>query len=151
VGEVSKQLLQLSLQLNQNQLRHIRKNLSEEELAIFDILLKSAPDLWDSDRAKVKPSARKLDERIKQLLVLNGQQAAARAQFGLQIDKALDIGLPRAYTPTLEQASCDGVFAHVARAYPEPQRSVYAAADEGLLASTERRALLDSMRGEISG
>ena len=69
VEEVYKQLLQLSLQLSQEQQRHIRENLSEEELAMFDILLQSAPDLSDSDRAKVKQSARELVERIKELLV----------------------------------------------------------------------------------
>ena len=41
---------------------------------MFDILLQSAPDLSDSDRAKVKQSARELVERIKELLVLNWQQ-----------------------------------------------------------------------------
>lgn len=127
VEEIYKQLLQLSLQLSQEQQRHIRENLSEEELAVFDILLQSAPDLSDSDRAKVKQSARELVEKIKQLLVLNWQQkAAARAQLKLLIEDALDIGLPRAYTPELYQQKCEAVFAHIEQAYPERDRSVYA-------------------------
>jgi type I restriction enzyme R subunit len=111
----------------QDQQRHIRENLSEEELAIFDILLQSAPDLSDSERAKVKQSARELVEKIKQLLVLNWQQkATARAQLKLLIKDALDIGLPRAYTPELYQQKCEAVFAHIEQAYPERDRSVYA-------------------------
>jgi type I restriction enzyme R subunit len=127
VEEIYKQLLQLSLQLSQEQQRHIRENLSEEELAMFDILLQSAPDLSDSDRAKVKQSARELVETIKQLLVLNWQQKSdARAKLKLLIEDALDIGLPRAYSPELYQQKCEAVFAHIEQAYPERDRSVYA-------------------------
>ena len=105
---------------------HIRENLSEEELAVFDILLQSAPDLSDAERAKVKQSARELVERIKQLLVLNWQQKSeARAKLKLLIEDALDIGLPRAYTPELYQQKCVAVFAHIEQAYPERERSVY--------------------------
>ena len=127
VEQIYKDLVHLSLQLSQEQQRHIRENLSEEELAMFDILLQSAPDLSDSDRAKVKQSARELVEKIKQLLVLNWQQkAAARAQLKLLIEDALDIGLPRAYTPELYQQKCEAVFAHIEQAYPERDRSIYA-------------------------
>ncbi|MFW6731450.1 MAG: type I restriction endonuclease subunit R [Synechococcus sp.] len=127
VEEIYKQLLQLSIQLSHEQQRHIRENLSEEELAMFDILLQSAPDLNDSDRAKVKQSARELVERIKHLLVLNWKQkAASRAQLRLLIEDALDIGLPRAYTPALYQQKCEAVFAHIEQAYPERDRTIYA-------------------------
>jgi type I restriction enzyme R subunit len=127
VEEIYKQLLQLSLQLSQEQQRHIRENLSEEELAMFDILLQSAPNLSDNDRAKVKQSARELVERIHNLLVLNWRQkATARAQLKLLIEDALDLGLPRAYTPELYQQKCAAVFAHIEKAYPERDRSVYA-------------------------
>ena len=75
-------LLRLSQELSQEQQRHIRENLSEEELAMFDILLQSAPELSVSERAKVKQSARELVEQIKQLLVLNWQQkGSARSQL----------------------------------------------------------------------
>ena len=40
----------------------------EEELAMFDIPLQSAPDLSDSDRAKVKQSARELVKRCSRTL-----------------------------------------------------------------------------------
>jgi type I restriction enzyme R subunit len=126
VEEIYKQLLTLSLQLSQEQQRHIRENLSEEELAMFDILLQSAPDLSDSDRAKVKQSARELVEKFKKLLVLNWQQKSeARAKLKLLIQDALDIGLPRAYTPELYQQKCEAVFAHIEQAYPERDQSVY--------------------------
>jgi type I restriction enzyme R subunit len=126
VEEIYKQLLTLSLQLSQEQQRHIRENLSEEELAMFDILLQSAPDLSDSDRAKVKQSARELVEKFKQLLVLNWQQKSeARARLKLLIQDALDECLPRAYTPELYRQKCEAVFAHIEQSYPERDQSVY--------------------------
>lgn len=129
VEQIYKDLVQLSLQLSQEQQRHIRENLSEEELAMFDILLQSAPDLSGSDRAKVKQSARELVERIKELLVLNWQQkSAARARLKVVIEEALDLGLPRAYTPELYRQKCEAVFAHIEQAYPERDQSVYAPA-----------------------
>ena len=126
VEDVYNQLLKLSRELSSEQQRHIRENLSEEELAMFDILLQSAPDLTGAERAKVKQSAKELVERIKQLLVINWQQkATARAQLKLLIEDALDIGLPRAYTPELYKQKCDAVFAHIEQAYPERDQSIY--------------------------
>lgn len=73
----------------------------------------------------MKQSARELVGRIKELLVLNWQQkSAARAQLRLLIEDALDIGLPRAYSPELYQQKCEAVFAHIEQAYPERDRSV---------------------------
>jgi type I restriction enzyme R subunit len=127
VEEIYNQLLKLSQELSQEQQRHIRENLSEEELAMFDILLQPAPELSASERAKVKQSARELVERVKQLLVLNWQEkSSARSQLKLLIEDALDIGLPRAYSKELYQQKCEAVFAHIEQAYPERNRNIYA-------------------------
>ena len=67
-------LLKLSRGLNEEQERHIRENLTEEELVIFDILTRPAPELSSTERAEVKKVARDLLERLKQLLVLNWRQ-----------------------------------------------------------------------------
>jgi type I restriction enzyme R subunit len=65
-------------------------------------------------------------ERIKELLVLNWQQKFdARAKLKVVIEEALDVGLPRAYTPELYQQKCEAVFAHIEQAYPERNQSVY--------------------------
>jgi type I restriction enzyme R subunit len=53
------------------------------------------------------------------MLVLNWQQKFdARAKLKLVIEEALDIGLPRAYTPELYQQKCEAVFAHIKRPTP---------------------------------
>lgn len=70
--------------------------------------------------------AKELVQRLKDLLVLNWQQKeSARAQLKLLIEDALDLGLPRAYTPELYQQKCAAIFAHVELAYPDAGQSVY--------------------------
>ncbi len=47
---------------------------------MFNLLLKPAPELSDSERSKVKPSAKDLVQRIQDLLMLNWpRKEAARA------------------------------------------------------------------------
>jgi type I restriction enzyme R subunit len=101
---------------------------SEEELVVFDILTRPAPELSGEERAEVKKVARELLERVKGLLVLNWRQkAAARSTLRLAIEDALDAGLPRPYTPELYQQKCAAVFEHVYESYPERGEGVYAA------------------------
>ena len=114
--------------MNDEQARHVRENMSEEELVIFDILTRPAPELSVGEHAEVKKVARELLARLKSLLVLNWRQkAAARSQLKLTIEDTLDNGLPRAYTPALYQQKCSAVFEHVYESYPERNVGVYAA------------------------
>jgi len=120
VEQLFKALLELSASLSSEQQRHIREHLSEEELTVFDILLKPAPALTDAERRKVKAVARELLEQVKALLVLNWRaKAASRAQLKLAIEDALDLGLPRAYTPELYQQKCNALFEHFFVSDPE--------------------------------
>jgi type I restriction enzyme R subunit len=121
------ELLALSNSLNEEQQRHVRENMSDEELVIFDILTRPAPDLTPEERAEVKKVARELLARLKELLVLNWRQkSTARSQLKLTIEDTLDYGLPRAYTPELYQHKCSAVFEHVYESYPERNAGVYA-------------------------
>ena len=62
IEEIFKELLALSLVLTDEQTRHVRENLSEEELTIFDILTRPAPDLNTEEREVVKKVAHQLLE-----------------------------------------------------------------------------------------
>jgi len=74
----------------------------------------------DAERSKVKAVARELLEQVKALLVLNWRaKAASRAQLKLAIEDALDLGLPRAYTPELYQQKCNALFEHFYVSDPE--------------------------------
>ena len=127
IEELFEELVKLSNSLNDEQERHVRENMSEEELVLFDILTRPAPELTSEERAEVKKVARELLTRLKALLVLNWRKkSAARSQLKLTIEDTLDTGLPRAYTPELYHQKCSAVFEHVYESYPERNAGVYA-------------------------
>jgi len=128
IEEVFKELLALSLILTNEQTRHVRENLSEEELTIFDILTRPAPELTTEKQEEVKKVAHQLLEKLHELLVLGWRQKiSARARVKIEIENALDAGLPRAYTKELYEAKCSAVFEHVYQSYQGEGQSVYAA------------------------
>ena len=121
------ELLKLSRNLNQEQERHVRENMTEEELVIFDILTRPAPELSADERAEVKKVARELLNKMKLLLVLNWRQkSTALSQLKLTIEDVLDTGLPRNYTTELYRQKCSALFEHVYESYPERDAGVYA-------------------------
>jgi type I restriction enzyme R subunit len=127
IEELFEELLNLSNNLNEEQQRHVRENMTEEELVIFDILTRPAPELSTEERTEVKKVARALLTKIKELLVINWRQkTTARSKIQLAIEDTLDTGLPRAYTPEIYKQKCSAVFEHVYEAYPESNAGVYA-------------------------
>jgi len=121
------ELLQLSNSLDDEQERHVRENLSEEELVIFDILTRPAPELTTEERDEVKKVAKELLGRLKELLVINWRQkSAARSKLRLAIESTLDAGLPRAYSAELYRKKCADLFEHVFESYPERNVGPYA-------------------------
>jgi type I restriction enzyme R subunit len=128
IEELFDELLTLSNTLDDEQSRHVREQLSEEELVIFDILTRPAPELSSSERDEVKKVARVLLERLKELLVLNWRQkAAARSAMRLAIEDTLDGGLPVSFTRELFDQKCAALFEHVYEGYPERHSGPYAA------------------------
>jgi type I restriction enzyme, R subunit len=129
IEELFEELVKLSRNLSEEQQRHVRENMTEEELVIFDILTRPAPELNDAERAEVKKVARVLLDRLKQLLVLNWRQkSSARSRLKLTIEDTLDTGLPRAYDKPLYEQKCSALFEHIYESYPERDASVYAQA-----------------------
>ena len=122
-------MLKLSRNLSAEQQRHVRENMTEEELVIFDILTRPAPELSADERAEVKKVATLLLDRIKALLVLNWRQkSTARSQLKLTIEDVLDTGLPRAYDTPLYAQKCSALFEHIYERYPERDAGVFATA-----------------------
>jgi type I restriction enzyme, R subunit len=128
IEELFEELLKFARSLNDEEQRHVRENVSEEELVIFDILTRRAPDLSPEERAEVKKVARLLLSRLKELLVLNWRQkSTARSQLKLAIEDVLDTGLPRVYDKPLYEQKCSALFEHIYESYPERDVGVYAA------------------------
>jgi type I restriction enzyme R subunit len=125
IEELFQELLNLSRNLSEEQQRHVRENMTEEELVIFDILTRPAPELSDAERTEVKKVARELLNRLKQLLVLNWRQkSSARSQLKLAIEDVLDT-LPAAYDRPLYAQKCSALFEHIFESYPERDAGVY--------------------------
>ena len=124
------ELVKLSRNLSKEQQRHVRENMTEEELVIFDILIRPAPDLSADERSEVKKVAKLLLERIKALLVLDWRKRqSSRAGVEDAIKGLLDAGLPRVYSPELYQKKCSAVFEHVYESYADQGDNIYVAAN----------------------
>jgi len=129
IEELFHELVALSKALNAEQQRHVRENLTEEELTVFDILTRPGPDLSAEERNEIKKVAHILLERLKTFLTLDWRKRVdARARVQMAIEDVLDENLPRAYTPELYQGKCKAVFEHVYENYVGSGVSVYSAA-----------------------
>ena len=130
VEEFFQQLVEFAESLNEEEQRAVGEQLNEEELALFDLLTKPQIEMSNADRDKVKATARELLAALKAgKLVLDWRKRQqARAEVRVTIEKMLDRGLPKAYTPELFEQKSTAVFQHVYDAYYGAGRSVYAAA-----------------------
>ena len=128
--EFFQRLMDFARSLNEEEQRGVAEQLSEEELVLFDLLTKPDMVLNATDRQKVKATARELLATLKEgKLVLDWRKRQqSRAEVRVSIEKVLDKGLPRAYTPELFDAKSAAVFQHVYDAYYGAGRSVYASA-----------------------
>ena len=128
--EFFEQLVAFARSLNEEEQRGVGEQLDEEELALFDLLTKPQIEMSKADRDKVKATARELLATLKAgKLVLDWRKRQqSRAEVRVTIEKLLDQGLPRIYTPELFEQKITAVFQHVYDAYYGAGRSVYAAA-----------------------
>jgi type I restriction enzyme R subunit len=128
--EFFQQLMAFARSLNEEEKRGVGEQLNEEELALFDLLTKPQIAMSAADREKVKATAKELLDTLKAgKLVLDWRKRQqARAEVRVTIEKMLDQGLPKAYTPELFEKKTTAVFQHVYDAYYGAGRSVYAAA-----------------------
>jgi type I restriction enzyme, R subunit len=126
IEELFRELVTLSRSLSEERERHVRENLTEEELTVFDILTRPGPELTTEERDEVKKVTRQLLHRLKSLLVLDWRgRIGARATVRQAIEEELDEGLPRAYTPELYQTKVSAVFEHVFGSYQGEGASVF--------------------------
>lgn len=112
------QLKEFAQNLTEEEQRHIREELTEEELALFDILTKPDPTLTKQEEAEVKTVARELLNTLKQeKLVLDWRiKQQARADVKVTIEEVLD-RLPQTYTTEIFTKKCEQTYKHVYSAY----------------------------------
>lgn len=121
-----RRLVEFSKALNAEERRGIAEGLSEEELAVYDLLMKAEVKLAAKEERQVKRVAKELLERLKgERLVLDWRKKQqARAAVRQMIEQMLD-RLPRAYTPRVYEQACEQAYLHVYDSYFGEGRSIY--------------------------
>jgi type I restriction enzyme R subunit len=128
VEESFQALIEFARQLTREEQRHIAENLSEEELALFDLLTqKPVVKLTQKERLKVKKAARELLDVLKaEKLTLDWRKHhQTRAAVRVAIEQFLDKRLPDAYTQAVFSQKCQAIYQHVYESYYGEGRSVY--------------------------
>ena len=128
-GVLFEELLAFSRQLDAEEQRAIGENLSEEELAVFDLLTQPDHSLTGEEEQQVKDIAHDLLVTLKnEKLVLDWRKRQqARAAVRLAIEETLD-RLPDSYSKDDYDARCEAVYLHIYESYFGSGRSVYAQA-----------------------
>jgi type I restriction enzyme R subunit len=128
IEEFFKRLTAFAQSLNEEDRRAIAEHLTEEELAIFDLLTKPDMKLSKKEEQAVKKAARDLLQTLKQeKLVLDWRKRQqSRAAVRLTIEKVLEDELPAAFTVPIFQQKCEAVYQHVYDSYYGENRSLYA-------------------------
>ena len=124
------QLIALARELNAEEQRAIAEQLSEEELAVFDLLTRPAFNLTEAEKNRVKGISRQLLETLKQekLLLDWRKRQQSRAAVKITIEDILeDLPLPR-YTDDMYQQKCEVVYQHIYDSYYGAGNSIYGAA-----------------------
>ena len=122
-------LVEFTKALNEEDKRTIAEQLSNEELAIFDLLTKPEMSLTKKETELVKKVARELLATLKrEKLVIDWRtKQQARASVQLTIQDSLD-ELPPSYARPVYAQKCELVYQHVYDSYFGSGQSVYSQA-----------------------
>lgn len=112
-------------ELNEEEQRGIKENLTEEELALFDLLKK--PTLTEKEKTTIKIASKSLLIKLKaERFVLDWRKRQeTRAKVYTTIENFLDKHLPSSYTPEIFQQKCDKIYEHFYENYYGNGISVY--------------------------
>ncbi len=120
-------LMAFTKRLSDEEKRGISEQLTEEELAIFDLLTKPDMKLTNAEEREVKKVAKDLLTSLKrEKLVLDWKKRqTTRAAVRYTVETMLD-QLPRTYTPALYEGKCEEVYQHVFDSYSGQGQGIYA-------------------------
>ena len=120
------ELVKLSRSLTEEEARAVSAGLTEEQLAIFDLLTRPGPDLTADEEQLVKRVAEEVLAVLKRKkLVLDWRkEQRTRAAVRVTVEDTLD-RLPDKYTRQIYAQKCDAVYQHVFESYFDDGHSVY--------------------------
>ena len=127
VEQLFAELVTFTKDLSAEEYRHLRDNVSEEELAVFDILTRPGPNLSPQETEAIKLVCKNLLAKLKteKLVLAWRTKRTTRAAVRVEIEKMLDSGLPEKYTTELFETKCGALFQHVLEKYPDQGHSAY--------------------------
>jgi len=132
IEKTFEELMRLVQSLDNETKRVLREGLDEENLALFDLLVK--PGLSKTDIERIKKVAKELLDHLKadKLIIDNWREKeATRDSIKLEIKDWLwkDVtGLPESYTTEEISQRADVVYAHIFRVYNTASPEIYATA-----------------------
>jgi type I restriction enzyme R subunit len=127
VEEFFAELVKFARELTEEEKRGVTEGLTEEELALFDILTKPDPTLTKKEEAEVKKACRELLDKLKrEKLVLDWREKPQPKAGVMQTIKLALRQLPQPYTRDLQQEKFARTFAHVYDSYSGAGHSIYA-------------------------
>lgn len=126
IDEYLRRLIELSKTLTTEEGRSVREGMTEEELAIFDLLTKPDPVLSDKECIRVKAGAKKLLEHLHNKIVQDWRRKVdVINDVDSTIRQVLDDELPEPYTKEIFDSKVQLVFDHVLTAYGDDGESAY--------------------------
>ncbi len=127
IDEYLHRLIELSKTLTEEEERAVREGMTEEELAIFDLLTQPDPILTPDEETLVKTSARRLLDHLHEKLVQDWRRkVSATNDVNSTIRRVLDEGLPESpYTTDIFTKKVQLVFDHILSAYGDNGETAY--------------------------
>lgn len=138
IDEYLRRLITLSQRLSDEERRAATEEMSEEELAIFDLLTKPEPTLNSAELEEVGAAAKRLLAHIHDKLVLDWRRKAETvADVRVAIRDLLDESLPEdPYPRVVFDDKVKAVFDHLYVSYGDDGSSVYDVDRSVLIADT---------------
>jgi len=150
IDEYLRRLITLSADLTGEERRAVFEDLSEEELALFDLLTKPGPPLTEDEREQVRGVAKRLLEHIHERLVLDWRRKAETvADVRVVIRDTLDELPENPYPRPVYDAKVQAVFDHVSAAYGNDGTSAYDTGPAVALAGTPSQVSVDSVTAAV--
>ena len=118
IEKLFEELMRFVGDLDEEERRHIRENLTEDELTIFDIFTKPDPKLTKAQEVEVKKMARELLSKLKrEKLILDWRtKEQAKAAVRETIREELDV-LPDVYERRLWEEKVERTYQFVFEHY----------------------------------
>ncbi len=151
--EIFRRLKSLNDELTDDEARGVREELTEEQLAIYDLLTKPEPELTKTQQTTVKNAARMLLDAITDKLVLDWRKNQnTRGAVESTIKDVLDAELPDVYDEALFEDKTRRIYEHLFASHFDDGTSIYdppaSAADAPAGASRDVGDVLEAVRAD---